>query len=138
VNCLTEQELEQIARQDATISDEAAEHLRSCADCSGKLSAVKANLGFETDLLKMARQDDGIEMKPTDRGPDAGKRRPESVVPELDENRYEAPDTIGRGGMGTVYVTRDRDLRRDVAMKTTLYASDISDPKAQRFMERPK
>src|SRR5687768_12229620 len=47
--------------------------------------------------------------------------------PELDA-RYEITGVAGRGGMGTVYVARDRVLDRDVAVKVL----DVADQKGSR------
>jgi len=47
--------------------------------------------------------------------------------PELDA-RYEIAGVAGRGGMGTVYVARDRVLDRDVAVKVL----DVADRKGSR------
>jgi eukaryotic-like serine/threonine-protein kinase len=47
--------------------------------------------------------------------------------PELDA-RYEITGVAGRGGMGTVYVARDRVLHRDVAVKVL----DVADQKGSR------
>ena len=41
----------------------------------------------------------------------------QSPIPELINNRYEVKETIGRGGMATVYLASDRRLGRDVAIK---------------------
>ncbi len=39
------------------------------------------------------------------------------AAPDLSATRYELVATLGRGGMATVYLARDRNLRREVALK---------------------
>ena len=53
--------------------------------------------------------------------------REAAAWPELDA-RYEITGVAGRGGMGTVYVARDRVLDRDVAVKVL----DVADQKGSR------
>jgi len=127
MNCLTDQELELYSPQDATLSKDVLEHLQSCENYEARLKEIQDNLGFETDLHRMGEQDDGVEMKPKTTASKPGST--DTLVPEFGGNRYESANMIGKGGMGAVYLTRDRNLRRDVAMKTMLNASKSSSPR---------
>src|SRR5205807_7578538 len=57
-----------------------------------------------------------------------------SDAPDLSGTRYELIDMIGRGGMGTVYLARDRELDRPVALK--VLRATVENGEAQARMVR--
>jgi eukaryotic-like serine/threonine-protein kinase len=66
--------------------------------------------------------------------PDSTLQHLRSVAeqPDLSGTKYELLHPLGRGGMGVVYLVRDRDLGREVAMK--VLATDALSPALQTRM----
>jgi eukaryotic-like serine/threonine-protein kinase len=55
--------------------------------------------------------------------------------PDLTGTRYEIHGKIGQGGMGGVFLARDRELERDVALKVLNVLPDNADAKARMVAE---
>jgi len=57
--------------------------------------------------------------------------------PDLSGTRYEPVDVLGRGGMGTVYRARDRELGREVAVKI-VRGTDTAPATAERLLHEAR
>ena len=57
--------------------------------------------------------------------------------PDLSGTRYELVETIGHGGMGTVWLARDRDLDREVALKV-VHLSEEDGQETERMLREAR
>src|SRR6185436_18437418 len=74
------------------------------------------------EYLKLTGDDDPSRIRA---GPSAESLSPDDLIDRLDkprrtDERYQSSEDLARGGMGAILRARDRDLRRDVAMKVML------------------
>ncbi len=107
------------------------------ADLLDELLAELLN-GAEPDLVAVAarhpqaahRIDEAYRLA----GSVAGRRA--STKPAL--RGYEIVRELGRGGMGTVYLARQADLDREVAIKVLPHSFGLSASSRQRFLEEAK
>ncbi|MGD2108252.1 MAG: serine/threonine-protein kinase [Phycisphaerae bacterium] len=120
MTCPDLDELEQFCAGDldAERSGPISRHIESCADCSTRISEVEENLRLIEPVRGAFRQ-----------GGAASATMPEEIA------GYRIIRELGRGGMGVVYLARQRNPERDVAVKL-LHTRFAVDPHYGRMFRR--
>ena len=107
---------------------------REPAERQGFIDAVAEGdtaLRYQLTSLLRAHEEEGV-LDGRRESPEAAQDRFERVSDALSE-RYEIQREIGRGGMATVYLARDRKHQRDVAVKV-LHPALLNSLGADRFL----
>ncbi len=152
-NCPSPDRLHRLLRDDPSEIDqtetEVIAHLETCRECRGVLDRLAARSGLWDDLALFR---DNLP------GPSPGEwtKRLEEVPPEDDDilvRLFEPPDQsghlgklgtydvlrmIGRGGMGIVFLARDRALDRLVAIKLLTPGMAATGTARRRFAREAK
>ena len=116
---------------------EAQEHLDTCIDCLDLVGMFQQST-LDDDALGNETLDVGSESSPDDAEYvplTASLQMDLSVPPGSQIGRYEVSRSIGRGGMGVVYLARDPQLDRAVALKL-VRPSLQEDERADHFERR--
>jgi len=114
-------------------------HLRDHARVDDGLKAAFGDSGGSVldaiERLSGTRSQVLLRDGPEDASPVLRRVGPAAEGVVTDDSRYQVLGEIGRGGMGTVYKGRDKDLGRDVALK--VLRADLAEEAAvvQRFVE---
>ncbi|MCP4868077.1 MAG: SUMF1/EgtB/PvdO family nonheme iron enzyme [Proteobacteria bacterium] len=87
----------------------------------GAQARLPSTLQTRSRVARQLEEDDAAVSWRTPRLLDAGEKSDAEVELLTDTSgRYELGDELGRGAMGKVHLATDRDLRREVALKTLL------------------
>ena len=150
-NCPSPDRLLRLLRDDLPEIDqtEVVAHLDSCGECRGALDRLAARSGLWHDLALLRDNPSGLS-------PGSGTKRLEDVPPDDEDipmGLLEPPDQpghlgklgpydvlrlIGRGGMGIVFLARDRALDRLVAIKLLTPGMAATGAARRRFAREAK